>query len=170
MLSNQAEEQLLQRVGAAQARQNTLSSSSGSSVTFSQGREVEKVHNRLKEHLYSDTGLIEQELLNELKNSGVKFNLEDVVMIARGPEGHLLWLEKGNSKAGLDHVLERHGNDFEKKKVSHIPQLIKKLLSGTPINSGRSKKGFYADYIFEGTTYRIAYGTNGFIVSVYPID
>ena len=31
-------------------------------------------------------------------------------------------------------------------------------------------KGLFADYVFNGNSYRVAYGTNGFIVSFYPID
>jgi len=30
-------------------------------------------------------------------------------------------------------------------------------------------KGPFADYLVDGNIYRVAYGTNGFIVSFYPI-
>lgn len=36
--------------------------------------------------------------MNELAESGVKYNADDVVMITKNFDGELLWLEKGNLK------------------------------------------------------------------------
>ena len=59
-------------------------------------------------------------LMNELASSGVNHNINDVVMVVRRPGGidtmpannRLIWLENGNSNVGLNHILERHSNDF----------------------------------------------------------
>lgn len=69
------------------------------------------------------------------------------------------WLETGNSKAGLTHILERHAGDFTSKGI----------INKSSENRGNAK-GLFADYAFDGNSYRIAYGINGFIVSFYPID
>ena len=109
-------------------------------------------------------------LLNELENSGVKYNPDNVVRVMKNSEGKLMWLENGNSKAGLTHILERHADDFASQGVSDIPKLLENVLSTNPIKSGSNVKGRFADYIWNGNSYRVAYGTNGFVVSFYPID
>lgn len=81
-----------------------------------------------------------------------------------------MWLEKGNSKAGLTHILERHADDFAAQGVSDIPNLLEDVLLTNPIRIGSNSKGLFADYTFNGNSYRVAYGTNGFVVSFYPID
>jgi len=109
-------------------------------------------------------------LLNELENSGVKYNPDNVVRVMKNSEGKLMWLENCNSKAGLTHILERHADDFASQGVSDIPKLLENVLSTNPIKSGSNVKGRFADYIWNGNSYRVAYGTNGFVVSFYPID
>ncbi len=91
-------------------------------------------------------------------------------MVAKNSGGKLMWLENGNSKAGLTHILERHAYDFASQGINNIPKLLNDVLKTNRINTGSNAKGLFADYIFSENTYRIAYGTNGFIVSFYPID
>ena len=81
-----------------------------------------------------------------------------------------MWLENGNSKAGLTHILERHAGDFASQGINDVPKLLNDVLDTNPIKTGSNAKGLYADYVLNGNTYRVAYGTNGFIVSFYPID
>lgn len=111
-----------------------------------------------------------QGLLDELANSGVKYNPDDVVAVIKNSEDKLMWLENGNSKAGLQHILERHADDFASQGVNDIPSLLEDVLSTNPIKAGSNAKGLFADYSLNGNSYRVAYGTNGFIVSFYPID
>ena len=79
-------------------------------------------------------------------------------------------LEKGNSEAGLKHILKRHSEDFAKQGINDILNLLQDVLSSTPIKTEVKNNGLFADYRCNGNTYRVAYGTNGFIVSFYPID
>lgn len=88
----------------------------------------------------------------------------------KNTDGKLMWLEKGNSKAGLTHILERHADDFASQGVSDIPKLLENVLSTSPVKTGSNAKGLFADYVLNGNSYRVAYGTNGFVVSFYPID
>lgn len=106
--------------------------------------------------------------MDELANSGVKCNLDEVVSVTKTADGKLLWLEQGNSSSGLTHILERHADDFAAQGIDDIPQLINDVLETTHIKVGSNDKGLYADYILNGNTYRLAYGTNGYIVSFYP--
>lgn len=109
-------------------------------------------------------------LLAELAASEVKYNPEDIVMIIKTPDGKLLWLEKGNGKAGLKHIVDGHAADFEAKGIKNIPIFLNEILKTKPIKTGVGKNGPFADYLINGVKYRVAYGTNGFIVSFYPID
>ncbi|MBC1586984.1 hypothetical protein HCJ21_12650 [Listeria seeligeri] len=114
--------------------------------------------------------LLDKKLLDELAASGVKYNPEDVVMITKAPDGKLLWLEKGNDKVGLKHIVNGHAADFEAKGIKDIPSFLNEVLKAKPIKTGVGKNGPFADYLVDGVKYRVAYGTNGFIVSFYPID
>ena len=111
-----------------------------------------------------------QNLMDELASSGVKYNPNDVIAVTKTADGKLLWLEQGNTQSGLMHILERHADDFASQGIDDIPQLLNNVLKNTPIKTGSNSKGPFADYVFNGNTYRVAYGTNGYIVSFYPID
>ena len=120
--------------------------------------------------IYTGNQNLSKGLLSELANSGAKYNPDDVVMITKGADGKLFWLEKGNSSSGLTHILNIHKMDFAAKGVSDIPALIQRALSMQPIQNGMGAAGPYADFLIDGTIYRLAYGTNGYIVSFYPIS
>jgi len=110
-----------------------------------------------------------QNLMNELANSGVKYNSNDVVSIAKTAEGKLLWLENGNSSSGLKHITGGHAADFTAKGINDIPDFLNKTLQTMPIKTDTSPSGPYSEYVIDGTKYRVAFGTNGYIVSFYPI-
>lgn len=125
--------------------------------------------------LYKNTkgALKPEHLMNELKESGVKFTEENVVMITKTKKNELVWLEKGNESAGLNHIIKRHEKDFKNKfgvSKENIPITIKDILkNGTEISSKIKNKGFEKVYLYNGEHIVItAVGTNGFIVSVYP--
>ncbi|WP_146237820.1 hypothetical protein [Enterococcus plantarum] len=113
--------------------------------------------------------LLKPNLLDDLLKSGVKYNPDDVVMVTKNTEKDLLWLEYGNNKAGLNHIEIRHATDFFKRGIKNIPEFIYDMLKNKPISIVESSKGMNATYIVNGKKYLIAYGKNGFIVSVYPI-
>jgi hypothetical protein len=120
---------------------------------------------------YSYNVLKPTELMDELARSGVKYNPDDVLMVAKTSDGKLMWLETGNVKAGFEHIAE-HTDDLLAKgiAINDVPSFIKnQILTQTPINSGRNSVGPFADYIVSGQKYRLAYGDNGFIVNLYPI-
>lgn len=121
-------------------------------------------------HISGNRGGLNSNLLDELASSGVKYNADDVVTVMKNSDGKLMWLENGNSKAGLTHILERHADDFASQGVSDIPNLLENVLSTSPVKTGSNAKGLFADYMLNGNSYRVAYGTNGFVVSFYPID
>lgn len=90
-----------------------------------------------------------------------------------------MWLETGNVAAGLKHILFRHENDFitkHKIKKEEIASHLKNIFSnGTVIYSRiinkNNHQGIEKLYKYKGKYYLLpGIGTNGFIVSGYPID
>ena len=56
--------------------------------------------------LYSD-------FINELISNGTKFTAENIVYIGKDQTGKVVWLEVGNDKAGLQHIVKNHKSEFE---------------------------------------------------------
>lgn len=108
--------------------------------------------------------------MDELAQSGVKYSADDVVMVTKTPEGKLMWLEKGNSSSGLNHIVDGHASHFTARGVDDISGFLNRLLQETPVKTGMTKAGPYAEYLIDGSKYKVAYGTNGYVVSFYPID
>lgn len=128
--------------------------------------------------------LSEQEsMLSKLEEAGVKFNRNDVLFVTKDKTGQMIWLEKGNPKAGLEHILNGddksggHAQQFEKAfglKPDDIPDYLNKVITNGVIVSNQLKmignnRGYERVYYYEGN-YNIVtgIGTNGFIISAYP--
>ncbi len=111
-------------------------------------------------------------LLGELAASGVKHSPENVVGLAKNGDGKIVFLENGNSRAGLTHILERHGADFEKAGIAQddIADLVVQAASrGTQVGMQRTRPIY--ELTFQGQTTRVAVtvGDNGFIVGANPV-
>lgn len=78
-------------------------------------------------------------------------------------------MEKGNDSSGLKHIVDRHADHFAAKGVDDIPNFLNEVLKTNAVKVGTNPKGPFAEYMINGTGYRVAYGTNGYIVSFYPI-
>ena len=111
-----------------------------------------------------------QKLLDELAESGVKYNLNDVIAVTKTVDGKLVWLEKGNEQSGLKHIVNSHAINFSDREITDIPAFLNRVVSTNPIKTGSNAKGLFAEYVVNGNKYRVAYGTNGYIVSFYPVD
>ena len=59
-------------------------------------------------------------MIEQLTKARVKFNPNDVLFVTKDKTGQLVWLEKGNKCAGLEHILNGdgrsrgHASDFKK--------------------------------------------------------
>jgi len=107
----------------------------------------------------------------ELEAAGIKFTRENVLLTGRTSSGQVVFLETGNSKAGLTHILERHATDFASAGIpeSAIPEVVMRAVTqGEAVGVQRSRTIYQID--FGGQTQRIAVevGSNGFIVSANP--
>ena len=114
-----------------------------------------------------------EHLMEELRARGNKFTVEDVVIVTKTKKGELVWLEQGDSSAGLIHIIERHKNDLERKygiTEEKIPVFVKDVFTdGIEISSKEKNNGLEKIYQYKGEYIVITgVGTNGFIVSIYP--
>lgn len=120
-----------------------------------------------------------QSLIKELEKSGVKLTKENVVFATKDATGQTVWLEKGNKAAGLEHIIQRHSRDFTEKhgtNSDNISTYLKRVFSNGKVEYARQtykngKMGYEKLYNYNGQYYLLTgVGTNGFIVTAYPID
>ena len=117
---------------------------------------------------------LDSTLLEELSANGVKFTPGNIVSTARSQSGQVVFLETGNSKAGLQHIVEGHGSQFAQMGVpeSQIPEVVMKALSeGKLVNYQGTGTGCPVfELTINGKRQRIAItvGNNGFIVGANP--
>ncbi|PRA85914.1 hypothetical protein CQ054_10625 [Ochrobactrum sp. MYb29] len=52
-----------------------------------------------------------------------------MVDIRKLPDGRTVWLETGNSRAGLQHIVDGHAQDFAAQEQVETPALFMKRLS-----------------------------------------
>lgn len=113
-------------------------------------------------------------LMSALRTAGVKFAERTVVGIARTVAGRLVWLEKGGVAAGLVHIMQRHGSQFAQwgmRSGSQIANFVMTTLrTGTPF---ATQPGGAMDFLVRvggvDRAVRIVVGSNGFVVTAYPI-
>lgn len=129
-------------------------------------------HSLGEEQEKSETVSSEREALTaELAKQSIKHNPEEIVRIARQPNGKIVFLEEGNPKAGLQHIIKRHGDEFASKGIPEevLPDfLISALVEGRVVGSQRGRPIY--EVVFNGERYRaaITVGDNGFIVGANP--
>jgi len=113
-------------------------------------------------------------LLDELANSGVKYNPEDIVAIAKTADGKLVWLENGTDTAGLNHIITEHADDFLNIGITQeqIPDYIMNALENGKIigYQGRGTGRPIYEFTYNGEICKVAItvGNNGFIVGANP--
>ena len=114
------------------------------------------------------------DLLDELANSGVKYNPEDIVAITKTADGKLVWLENGTDTAGLNHIITEHADDFLNKGITQeqIPDYIMNALENGKIvgYQGRGTGRPIYEFTYNGEIHKVAItvGNNGFIVGANP--
>ena len=119
-------------------------------------------------------GGLNSNLLDELANSGVKYNPEDIVAITKTADGKLVWLENGTDTAGLNHIITEHADDFLNKGITQeqIPDYVMNALENGKIvgYQGRGTGRPIYEFTYNGEIHKVAItvGNNGFIVGANP--
>jgi filamentous hemagglutinin len=117
---------------------------------------------------------VKNTLINELSEQGVKHTPENIIDIAKTPEGKIVFLETGNNSAGLQHIIKEHGDDFINRGISEvqIPDVVMTAITKGKVvgYQGVGKGRPIYEFEFNGQIQRIAVTTsnNGFIVGANP--
>jgi hypothetical protein len=113
------------------------------------------------------------DLMDELASSGVKYSPDDVLGVTKTADGKLVWLENGNSNAGMQHILD-HVDDFANKGIqqNQIQDLVMESLTNGKVVGYQGKgtgRPIY-EVVFNGQTHHtaITVGNNGFVVGANP--
>jgi hypothetical protein len=110
-------------------------------------------------------------LIDGLAEQGIKHNPENIVGIGKTSTGKTVFLETGNSRAGLGHIIEQHGADFERRGISQaqIPDAVITAVTEGKVIGMQNSRPIY-EFIFNGETQRVAVtvGDNGFVVGANP--
>lgn len=121
-------------------------------------------------HLFSGTSGEGKALIAEVVASGEKISPEKVVMITRDPNGKIVWLESGNTKSGLEHIINKHGREFNGRGIANndIPDyVLEAVYQGNVVGTqGKRNPRTIYEFVYNGKTQRIAVqvGSNGYIV------
>ena len=126
-------------------------------------------------HLFSGTSGEGKALIDEVVANGEKISPDKVVLITRDPTGKIVWLEEGNSSSGLQHIIDRHGHEFNGKGISNseIPDYVLEAVYQGNIVGTQGKRNpprMVYEFTYNGQTQRIAIqvGSNGYIVGANP--
>ncbi|NUA31395.1 hemagglutinin repeat-containing protein [Cupriavidus basilensis] len=117
---------------------------------------------------------VSQDALDTLAANGVKFTPENVVATGTAKNGQIVFIETGKSDAGLKHIVEQHGAEFEKMGVSaeKIPAVVVKAVTEGKIvgYQGNGTGRPIYELMINGQLQRIAVtvSINGFIVGANP--
>jgi hypothetical protein len=115
-------------------------------------------------------------LIAELQQAGIKHTPENIIAIAKTPDGKIVFLETGNSTSGMQHILRNHTLEFADQKIlpAEIPDAIMTAITHGEIIGYQGVKhptprAIY-QFTFKGETKRMAVqvSKNGYIVSANP--
>ncbi len=115
-----------------------------------------------------------EELIGQLRASGVKHNPENILRITRLSEGKIVFLEIGNDISGWQHIRKDHANDFANRGIPEdmiIDAIMSAVTSGIIIGTqGTKRKRDVYEIEFNGVVQyiSISVGENGYIVGANP--
>jgi hypothetical protein len=113
-----------------------------------------------------------EQLISELSSNGIRHTPEDIVSISRASDGTIVFLERGTSRAGLQHIVAEHGDDFARRGITEeeIPDAIMAAVTRGHIVGTQGESRPIYEVFYNGRIERIAVtvGSNGFIVGANP--
>lgn len=90
----------------------------------------------------------------------------------RPRSGQIAFLEKGSSRAGLQHIVERHAGDFANVGVPQdkVAKLVFAAVTTGKVVGAQRTRPIY-EVLFEGKLHKlgVSVGDNGFIAGANPV-
>ncbi len=113
-------------------------------------------------------------LITELSQAGIKHTPEKIVWIAKLADGKIVFLEEGNTEAGLQHILKEHTNEFADIGIG-VEQIADAIFvavcQGKVVGyQGRKKTRVIYEFNFNNKIHYIAVtvSDNGYVVGANP--
>ncbi|MDF0555579.1 hypothetical protein [Kamptonema sp. UHCC 0994] len=113
-----------------------------------------------------------EELISQLRETGVKHNPDNILRIAKSSDGRIVFLEIGNDGSGWQHIWKEHTEDFAARGIPEdqiIDAVMAAVINGRILgNQGRSRAVYEIE--FNGTIQYISVevASNGYIVGANP--
>jgi hypothetical protein len=119
------------------------------------------------------TGEVERkELIAQLRAEGVKHNPDDILRIARLPDGKIVFLERGNSNSGWQHIIEKRRTNFADRGILEdqiIDAIMVAVTKGEIVGiQGKSRSVYEVEFNDSLYYISIEVSTNGYIVGANP--
>ncbi len=111
--------------------------------------------------------------VDEMAATGVKFSKESLVATGRMPGGKVAFLETGTAESGLQHIVERHAQDFANKGIpqSQIPRTVMDSVTRGQMVGTNGGSPVYRLKVNGVTQYiKTTVGSNGYIVQSNPVS
>lgn len=121
-------------------------------------------------HLFHGTSGNGRALIAQVQANGEKISPDKVLMITKDPSGKIVWMETGNNRSGLEHIIDKHGKEFNGRGISNedIPNyVLEAVYQGNIVGTqGKRNPRTIYEFIYKGKKQRIAVqvGSNGYIV------
>ncbi|WP_314174313.1 putative T7SS-secreted protein [Streptomyces winkii] len=118
---------------------------------------------------------VDSKAVEQMEREGTKFNREQLVAAGFDRDGKVVFLEEGNAKAGLQHVVGEHADDFARQGVSReqIPDLVMRARTegeviGHQGTGPRARPIYEVEYGGAKRHVAVTTGNNGFVVGANP--
>jgi len=113
-----------------------------------------------------------EELIAQLRASGVKHNPDDILGIARLSDGKIVFLEIGNDGAGWQHIRKQHAENFAARGIPEnqiIDAVMAAVINGRILgNQGRSRTVYGIEFNGAIQYISVEVASNGYIVGANP--
>ncbi len=121
-------------------------------------------------HLFTGTSGAGKAFIAEVKANGEKISPDKVVMITEDPFGKIVWMETGNNRSGLEHIVDKHGKEFNGRGITNNDisnYVLEAIHQGKVVGTqGKRNPRTVYEFLYNGKKQRIAVqvGSNGYIV------
>jgi filamentous hemagglutinin len=113
-----------------------------------------------------------EELIAQLRASGVKHNPDDILGIARLSDGKIVFLEIGNDGAGWQHIRKQHAENFAARGIPEnqiIDAVMAAVINSRILgNQGRSRTVYEIEFNGAIQYISVEVASNGYIVGANP--
>lgn len=104
-------------------------------------------------------------LIAQLQQAGVKHNPDNILRIAKKPDGKIVFLEAGNDRSGWQHIRSTHAEDFAKRgipKSEIIDVVMAAVTEGKILGTQETTRTIYeVEYNGETQYISVDLGSNG---------